>query len=45
MGQAFPPVYGDSKFYEKKIKKALEVIKENTAIIEECLAEISKDEK
>ena len=45
MGYAFPPVYGDSKFYQKKIAKALGTIKEQTAIIEECFAEISKDEK
>lgn len=43
-GQDFPPVYGESKFYEKKIKKALATIKEQTAIIEECFNEISKNE-
>lgn len=45
MGQAFPPMYGDSKFYQKKIAKSLDAIKEHTAIIEECFAEISKNEK
>lgn len=45
MGQAFPPMYGDSKFYQKKIAKSIQAIKEHTAIIEECFAEISKDEK
>lgn len=45
MGYACPPVYGESKFYKKKIAKALDTIKEQTAIIEECFAEISKNEK
>ena len=44
MGQMYPPVYGESKFYEKKIKKALATIKENIAVVEECLNEISKNE-
>lgn len=43
-GDAFPPVYGETKFYDKKIKKALGTIKENIAIVEECLNEISKNE-
>lgn len=43
-GQDCPPVYGETKFYVKKAKKALEIIKEQTAIFEECLNEIAKDE-
>lgn len=45
MGEMCPPVYGDSKFYKKKIAKSIATIKEHTAIIEECFAEISKDEE
>lgn len=45
MGLELPPVYGVSKFYNKKIAKAIDTIKEQTAIIEECFAEISKDEE
>lgn len=44
-GPDCPPVYGETKFYKKKIAKALDIIKEQTAIIEECLEEISKDEE
>lgn len=45
MGIELPPVYGISKFYKNKIAKAIDTIKEQTAIIEECFAEISKDEE
>lgn len=44
-GDACPPVYGESKFYSKKIRKALDAIKVQTEIIEECLNEIAKNEE
>lgn len=36
MGQAFPPFYGKSKFYEKKKAKALAKIAKLQAIVAEC---------
>ena len=36
MGQAFPPLYGKSKFYEKKKAKALAKIAKLQAIVAEC---------
>ena len=36
MGLAFPPYYGTSKFYKKKIEKAKKIIAEQEAIIANC---------
>lgn len=36
MGQMAPPVYGKSKFYQRKKERALKRIAKNTAIIEIC---------
>lgn len=45
MGQAFPPVYGESKFYENKKAKCLNEIKKLNEIIKVCDEEISKHKK
>lgn len=46
MGLAFPPYYGTSKFYEKKIEKAKKIIAEQEAIIAACQKAIQAiDEK
>lgn len=47
MGLALPPVYGKSKFYEKKKAKALKIIEKQKSIIAECDKHIPKveDEK
>lgn len=42
MGQMAPPLYGESKFYEKKKQKAIKEIAKLTQIIEECDKEIAK---
>ena len=36
MGLMAPPLYGKSKFYEKKKAKALKKIAELQAVVEEC---------
>lgn len=46
MGLAFPPYYGTSKFYKKKIEKAKKIIAEQEAIIAACQKAIQAiDEK
>ena len=42
MGKAAPPLYGKSKFYEKKKVKALKSIEKYKKIIDECDKELSK---
>ncbi len=44
MGQICPPLYGKSKFYQKKKEKALKKIAKLQAVIEECDKEIAKNE-
>lgn len=41
MGQMCPPLYGKSKFYEKKKKKALAKMAKLQAIVDECEAQLS----
>lgn len=44
MGHACPPLYGKSKFYEKKREKALKKIAKLQLVVEECDKEIAKNE-
>lgn len=42
MGQAFPPFYGKSKFYEKKREKALKKIAKLNEIVRVCDEKLNK---
>jgi hypothetical protein len=45
MGIALPPLYGKSKFYEKKKKKALKKIAKLQEVVKLCDEELAKNEK
>jgi hypothetical protein len=45
MGVLFPPLYGKSKFYEKKKAKALAKIAKNQEIVDECNKAIAEQLK
>lgn len=45
MGVMCPPLYGKSKFYEKKRAKALKKIAKLQAIVDECDKQIAENEE
>lgn len=44
-GEALPPLYGKSKFYEKKKARALKKIEKLNNVVAECDKELAKNEK